>query len=184
MAKGGVFIPIRQHEAMWIKFTSVQKFAVRVWVGGVNAVSGESKTPALSEPGLNQYIPKSQDYIVVPQQQWLNGIADEEGRVSQLVAPPVGSGYSIERQITGLNTAADIVFEIYPSFGDTANPRMLELLILGPPTPTRLIAHEDTTIEEVKEMIRDIEGTLCDEQQLFSWQGVLEDGMPLMIYDL
>jgi hypothetical protein len=44
---------------MWIKFTSAHKFAVRVWVGGVNAVSGESKNSALLEPGLTQYIPLS-----------------------------------------------------------------------------------------------------------------------------
>lgn len=32
-----------EREAMWIKFTATKPFAVKVYVGGVNAISGESK---------------------------------------------------------------------------------------------------------------------------------------------
>jgi hypothetical protein len=37
-----------------------------------------------------------QDYIVVPGQQWLDGVADSNGTVRQFVATPFGSGHSIE----------------------------------------------------------------------------------------
>ena len=40
-AKGGFFLPMYQREAMWIKLTSREPFAIKIYVGGVNAVSGE-----------------------------------------------------------------------------------------------------------------------------------------------
>ncbi|TAQ88704.1 hypothetical protein B7494_g2968 [Chlorociboria aeruginascens] len=42
VAKGGVFIPTYQREAMWVKFDSSRPFAVKLYVGGINAISGES----------------------------------------------------------------------------------------------------------------------------------------------
>jgi hypothetical protein len=53
---------------------------------------------------------------------------------------------------------------------------MLELCIQCGRVHTKLIAHEYTTIKKVKEMIRDTEGTLCDERQLVYGKEVLEDG--------
>lgn len=44
-------------------------------------------------------IGKKQDYVVVPKQPWLDGIATSPGIVKQFVAVPYGSGYSIERQV-------------------------------------------------------------------------------------
>jgi hypothetical protein len=75
---------------MWIKFTSSEKFAVKLHVGGVNAVSGEPsyeteqtqnrRYKRLSE---NKSI---QDYVVTPDQLWLDGIASADGTVRQFVA--------------------------------------------------------------------------------------------------
>ncbi|KAG0647390.1 hypothetical protein D0Z07_7168 [Hyphodiscus hymeniophilus] len=39
VAKGGVFIPMHQREAMWINFEGSSEFAVKIYVGGVNAIS-------------------------------------------------------------------------------------------------------------------------------------------------
>jgi hypothetical protein len=38
--KGGVFLPMFQKEAMWLNFSSLQPFAIKIYVGGVNAISG------------------------------------------------------------------------------------------------------------------------------------------------
>lgn len=38
--KGGLFFPMYQREAMWINFQGSTPFALKVYVGGVNAVSG------------------------------------------------------------------------------------------------------------------------------------------------
>jgi hypothetical protein len=55
-----------------------------------------------------------QDYIVVPGQQWLDGVADSNGTVRQFVATPFGSGHSIEAQITGHEAASGIQIEVVP----------------------------------------------------------------------
>ncbi|KAI5855159.1 hypothetical protein BZA05DRAFT_442822 [Tricharina praecox] len=57
-----------------------------------------------------------QDYVVVPPQPWLNGIATSPGVVKQFVAVPYKLGYSVEHQVTGSETVRGIEFEIIPSF--------------------------------------------------------------------
>lgn len=46
-----------------------------------------------------------QDYVVVPGQLWLDGVADSDGTIRQFVAMPFGSGRSVESQITGSDAA-------------------------------------------------------------------------------
>jgi hypothetical protein len=108
--KGGVFFPAYQREAMWISFQSRkrEKYAVRVFVGGVNAISGrlwDAPRP----------VDAKQDYVVVPPQMWLDGIAVGKGTVGQFVAMPIGSGYSVEKQITGKEDVGGLQLEITPS---------------------------------------------------------------------
>lgn len=117
-AKDGIFFPMYQREAMWINFTSSKPYAIKVYVGGINAVSGEpaaesAETQERRQKQLRQG--KSiQDYVVVPQQLWLDGIAVSPGKVRQFVAMSTGSGYSVEAQITGEEITAGIQFEITP----------------------------------------------------------------------
>jgi hypothetical protein len=76
-------------EAMWINFQCKQdKFVIRPFLGGVNGISGEST--ASGDMGaflrkMNKLAP-SQDYLVVPEQPWLDGISTEPGVVKQFVA--------------------------------------------------------------------------------------------------
>ncbi|KAH7001269.1 hypothetical protein EDB80DRAFT_894978 [Ilyonectria destructans] len=98
--KGGLFIPMYQREAMWIKFKSKKRYAIKINVGGVNAISGE---PA-----------PIQDYVVVPDQKWLDGIANSTGQVRQFVAMSMGLGHSIEAQVTGQDVVGGIQVEITP----------------------------------------------------------------------
>ncbi|KAJ9655863.1 hypothetical protein H2201_008713 [Coniosporium apollinis] len=110
--KGGVFFPLYQREAMYILFqcaSDKSPYAVRVFVGGVNAVSGRSwKTKSSRQSAL-------QDYVVVPPQSWLDGIAVDTTTVKQFVAMPLGSGYSVEKQITGSEDLGGVQLEIIPS---------------------------------------------------------------------
>ena len=80
---------------MWIKFEAKRKFALKVLLGGVNGISGE----AIDLNKTAQPNPK-QDYVVVPGQPWLDGIATAPAQVKQFVAVPYGSGYSIEQQVS------------------------------------------------------------------------------------
>ena len=74
---------------MWINFESVnvKKFAIRPFLGGVNGISGEASTGNMASllRQMNSLMPK-QDYIVLPIQKWLDGIATSPGIVKQFVA--------------------------------------------------------------------------------------------------
>jgi tetratricopeptide (TPR) repeat protein len=91
---GGFFIPLYQREALFIAFkgASWRPTAAKVAVGRINAVSGK--------PYDEQIRPHEQDYIIIPDQQWLDGINTGKGLVSQFVAMPLGEGYTVEEQIT------------------------------------------------------------------------------------
>jgi len=103
---GGIMLPMYQSEAMWINFSSSYPFAVKVATGKINAVSGE-----LWKNDLNR---TPQDYIVAPNQLWLDGYCVEEGFVRQFVAMPLGSGYSAEEQITGEAEYGGLQIIVYP----------------------------------------------------------------------
>src|SRR5690349_14850196 len=95
---GGVFIPMYQREAMWLNFHAAhwRPNALKVAVGKVNALSGERYHPRLTTA--------AQDYLVTPPQPWLDGINAGAGFIRQFVAMPLGSGTTVEGQITGEET--------------------------------------------------------------------------------
>jgi hypothetical protein len=76
-------------EALWIGFSGAvwKPNAVKVLVGGVNAVSGLPDHRDLGDP---------QDYLVCPQQPWLDGFNAGDGIIRQFVAMPMGEGYAVE----------------------------------------------------------------------------------------
>ena len=94
--KGGMFLPMYQREAMWISFNSdaidkAEPYAIRVFVGGVNGITGEPMVPDMSTLlKARNGIPHKQDYVVVPPQPWLDGVA---------VAPGKHSGSHIPTQV-------------------------------------------------------------------------------------
>jgi hypothetical protein len=99
---GGVMLPMYQSEAMWLNFTAHADgergvgypFAVKIAAGKINAVSGQPWNGELhSRP--------RQDFVVVPDQPWLDGYCVEKGVIRQFVAMPLGSGYTAEEQVTG-----------------------------------------------------------------------------------
>lgn len=100
LSRGGVVLPIWQAEAMWLSFQNQLPewglpfpVAIKVAAGKINAVSGEAW-----RSGLNR---DPQDYMVSPDQPWLDGFAIAKGVIRQFVAMPLGEGYSVEEQLTG-----------------------------------------------------------------------------------
>lgn len=66
--KGGLFFAMYQREAMWLRFTSTKKFAIRIYVGGVNGITGEPMIPNMATLLKRQNgVEKKQDYIIVPE---------------------------------------------------------------------------------------------------------------------
>ena len=93
MQHGGVMLPMYQSEALWINFSGDYPFAIKVAAGKINAVTGEDWRDGLHRD--------PQDYMVAPEQPWLDGFCVEKGLIRQFVAMPLGSGYSAEEQLTG-----------------------------------------------------------------------------------
>lgn len=115
VSKGGIFFPMLQREALWMSFQNYghlddSPFAIRVLVGGVNAITGKPDKPL----GPKYCRSEEQDYIVAPKQKWLDGIRTTNEMVRQFVAMPVGSGYSVEKQITGNDYIGGFQMEIIP----------------------------------------------------------------------
>jgi hypothetical protein len=84
-----------QREALWIGFNAAEwkPNAVKISVGGINVISGKSSTEELNAD--------PQDYIVCPDQPWLDGINTGHGSIRQFVAMPLGKGYTVEASLTG-----------------------------------------------------------------------------------
>jgi hypothetical protein len=106
MDRGGVLMPMYQAEALWLHFTTSYPFAVKVASGKINAVTGEPW-----RTGLNR---RPQDYLVLPEQPWLDGFAVQKGIIRQFVAMPLGAGYSVEEQLSGKAEFGGIQIQIYP----------------------------------------------------------------------
>jgi hypothetical protein len=109
--RGGVMMPLYQAEAMWLSFSGRPRhhaypFALKIAAGKINAVSGKSW-----QPGLDA---SKHDYIVVPEQPWLDGFCVAKNVVRQFVAMPLGSGYSVEEQITGKPEHGGLQIIAYP----------------------------------------------------------------------
>ncbi len=92
---GGVFIPMYQREALWMNFDGAawRPNAVKIAIGKINAITGESWNQILNG--------NKQDYIVCPDQPWLDGINAGEDYIKQFIAMPLGMGYTVEGQVSG-----------------------------------------------------------------------------------
>ena len=103
---GGVFLPMYQAEAMWIDFNSSYPMAVKVAAGKIDALTGEQWKNELSS--------RPQDYLVIPDQPWLDGFCVESGLIRQFVAMPLGDGYSAEEQLTGEAKHGGLQIVVHP----------------------------------------------------------------------
>ena len=111
---GGVMLPMYQSEAMWLNFSSdylgehdtEYPFALKIATGKINAVTGSEWNNSINK--------NPQDYLVVPEQPWLDGYSIEKGIIRQFVAMPLGSGYSAEEQITGKGEHGGLQIMVFP----------------------------------------------------------------------
>ncbi len=106
-SRGGVFLPMYQREAMWIRFMAPhhKPRAVKVGIGKVCAITGLPWSESLRR--------KPQDYVVAPRQPWLDGIFAGEGTIRQFVAMPLGMGYTVEGQLTGEERFGGVQLKVF-----------------------------------------------------------------------
>lgn len=118
--QGGAFVPMYQREALWLGFHAARwkPNAVMVAAGGINVLSGKADSEPLSG--------HPQNYLVCPDQPWLDGIHTDQASIRQFVAMPLGLGYTVEAALDGAESKGAIrvkVFEPRPGrFPDAAPP--------------------------------------------------------------
>ncbi|KAK2752334.1 hypothetical protein FQN55_007374 [Onygenales sp. PD_40] len=106
VSTGGLFFLIHDKEALWIRFTTDRQFAVRICAGGVNVVSGLAANNRSSAPCREK-----QDYIVTPDQLWIDGFATAPNTARQFVAVASENGYSVEAQLTSEEIVGGFQFQ-------------------------------------------------------------------------
>ncbi|MCY3785069.1 MAG: hypothetical protein OXG79_14975 [Chloroflexi bacterium] len=107
LQRGGVLMPMHQAEAMWISFGAESyPFAVKIAAGKTCALTGDA--------WANHLNTDPQDYLVLPEQPWLDGFCVAKGIVRQFVAMPLGEGYSVEEQLTGAAEHGGLQIIAYP----------------------------------------------------------------------
>jgi hypothetical protein len=110
--RGGLIMPMFQSDALWLSFSGRSKrsvdlpIAIKVATGKINAVSGlDWKDGLEADP---------QNYLVVPDQPWLDGFNVGKGTVRQFVAAPLGEGLTVEEQINANSDVGGIQLEFIP----------------------------------------------------------------------
>lgn len=115
-------IPMYRREALWIGFSGApwKPNAVKVLVGGINAISGL--------PDDENDLTSPQNYLICPEQPWLDGFDVGKGVIRQFVAMPLGTGYGVEASYPTLREKGGlriVVFEPKPGhFPDKPPPSL------------------------------------------------------------
>lgn len=177
---------------MWISLKSEEPFAIQIFVGGVNAVSGEptgdNEAVMMRRLSLMEKKKSIQDYVVTPKQLWLDGIATDHGRVRQFVAMPLGSGYTVEAQMTGQDLVGGLQIHVTPSTpkvhilpiktpnppGFDDNPIQIHIKTLTGNVFSLNVLPSDL-IDEVKLQLQDQGGWPLEQQRLLFLGKQLED---------
>ena len=105
--RGGMLLPMYQSDSLCISFLwSDIPMAVKIATGKLCAITGSEWDPYLHEC--------PQDYVVVPNQKWMDGFLVAEGIVRQFVAEPLGDDLSVEKQLRGIEEVGGIQLLVYP----------------------------------------------------------------------
>ncbi len=109
--KDSYFIPMYQREALWVSFDTGTPTAVKIGLGRIDVLTGKKFSENLNKTKANQ------NYLVAPDQPWLDGINSGNDVIRQFVAMPIGMGYTIEEQLGNKEPKGTIqirVFEAKP----------------------------------------------------------------------
>ena len=124
--RGGVFMPMHQSEAMWLCFHASYPMAIKVAAGKINAVTGDAWS--------NKPRTEPQDYLVVPDQPWLDGFCVAKGTIRQFVAMPLGKGYTAEEQLTAKGEHGGLQIIAYPMRAHVYEKRMRRPMVAEAPS--------------------------------------------------
>lgn len=130
------FIPMYAQEALWIGFDGAywRPNAVQIGAGNVNSLTGDTWDETLRDD--------PQNYIVCPEQPWLDGFHSEAGRVRQFVAAALGQGRTIEEQLSDANPTGGLQIALWEpnpgQFPDTPPRQRFDSPVLMPSAPAEM----------------------------------------------
>ena len=101
------FVAMWPGEALWMSFIAGEPKAIIVAAGRINAVTGEE----MGKPDLKS----PQNYVVAPPQPWLDGWKAPDNRIYQFAAASLGSGQTMEEQLTGKAEFGGLQIAVYGS---------------------------------------------------------------------
>lgn len=104
---------------MYVKFTSKVPFAIKIFAGGVNTITGKANHETISEMpdlslGCNHYGRPKQDYAVAPNQPWIHSLIKAKVTTHQFLAHRVGSQAGYVAQVGHTDAVVCMQFEITP----------------------------------------------------------------------
>ena len=106
-------MPMFQADALWLNFSSINitgeadyPIAIKIGTGKICAVSGDNWSSSLNRD--------PQDYVVVPEQPWLDGYNVSKDTVKQFVTAPMGRGLTVEEQLTETADVGGIQIQAFP----------------------------------------------------------------------
>lgn len=108
-AHADLIMPVYVGEALWIAFrVTGDPAAIQVEAGGVNVISGESEGSSLSgDP---------QNYIVAPNQAWLDGINSGTDTVRQFTARAIGNDTTLGEKLHAPSSAlGTLTLRVFPA---------------------------------------------------------------------
>lgn len=116
LANGHALIPMYQKEAMWMDFQSCEPTALKICYGGqkgqaeseyseqgINVLTGKTDVPLLMQIKKSHVWPPNaqQNYMVVPEQQWLGNMNVDEGQMAQFTSHELDNSAAAEAQMSG-----------------------------------------------------------------------------------
>ena len=103
-----LFVPMHLREALWLGFEAPywRPHALKVGIGGIDALTGEAFAP-------DSLSADPQDYLVIPDQPWLDGINAGDGFIRQFVAARLGEGLSVEAQLSGAEDRGGLQLSLF-----------------------------------------------------------------------
>ncbi|KAG4435392.1 hypothetical protein IFR05_009135 [Cadophora sp. M221] len=155
-------------------------FAIKMYAGGVNVVSGEPVSEGLATMlRRKQRISEGksiQDYIVSGFQKWIDRVTKIDGNIMQFVATPTASGYSVGAQVAGRDSLANLQIEVMPK---KRKPMCIVVRTLNWKSIPIDEVDGDTTAGGLKNLLQRAKGILMDEQCLIYGGCQLEDNKKL-----
>ena len=131
---GGVMVPMHKTEALWLNFSTDYPMALKVGAGQICAVSGERWAATLHHT--------PQNYVVLPEQPWLDGFRITKDVIRQFVAVPLGKGLTVEQQLTGQESWGGLQLQAFPLNVNRQPTGIMEQrlqmqwgVLVRPPTP-------------------------------------------------